>query len=249
VPNLLELIPQTFGRYFEPFFGAGALFFALQPRRALLSDANSELMMCYRQLRDNHEHVSRILRSLPQDDASYYRIRSSVPQSEPRRAARLIYLTSLSFNGIYRVNLAGKFNVPYSKRECPRLTSRDLLAEYGRALATCQILSSDFEDAVQTAKAGDLVYLDPPYTVAHSNNGFVKYNDKIFSWRDQERLARVARGLDERGCHVIVSNAGHSSIRKLYSGFSAVKVPRISVIAANAQNRRQIKEYLFTNGR
>ncbi len=247
VPKLLELIPKTFGRYLEPFFGAGALFFALQPRRAILSDANSELMACYCQLRDNHAHVSRILSSLPQDQASYYRIRSSAPISETRRAARLIYLTTLSFNGIYRVNLAGKFNVPYGNREYPRLKSRDLLAEYSRALTGCAIRSCDFEEAVRTAKTGDLVYLDPPYTVAHSNNGFLKYNDKIFSWSDQERLARVAADLNRRGCHVIVSNAGHSSIKNLYRGFTAIKVPRLSVMAASKDNRRLIEEYVFVN--
>lgn len=247
VPRLRKLIPNGFGRYFEPFFGAGALYFALQPHAAVISDINPELMACYRALRDNHEAVAEALRGLPRDRDSYYRIRDQQPQSSTEAAARFIYLTTLAFNGIYRVNRAGQFNVPYGARTYGKLGTGKQLRVYGEALEGAAVMSTDFEEAVDSASAGDVVYLDPPYTVAHSNNGFIKYNHRLFSWDDQERLAAVVAELDRRGCAVIVSNAFHSSIARLYAQFAHFVVSRHSVMAADASHRGKIREYLITN--
>lgn len=242
------MIPPEFGRYFEPFLGAGALFFAIQPTAASLSDSNDQLISCYRQLRDEPQKVSEALRRMPHDKESYYRIRGEQPQSEPQAAARLIYLTTLAFNGIYRVNTDGTFNVPYGGRPYPGLGSEEQLRAYSAALRGAELLATDFEHVLDRAKSGDLIYLDPPYTVAHSNNGFLKYNDRIFSWSDQQRLASVARELDRRGCFVIVSNANHESIASLYAGFATHLVSRTSVMAADKSKRKAIQEYVFTSG-
>lgn len=247
VDRLLEFVPTDGGRFFEPFFGAGALFWALRPEIATVSDSNLALMACYRAIRDHHRDVSARLGELAQDRATYYEVRSNRPTDEIARAARLIYLTTLAFNGIHRVNKAGDFNVPYSGRTYARLRDESFLNAYADALQTAEILSGDFAAAVDSAVAGDVVYLDPPYTVKHGNNGFVKYNDRIFSWNDQKRLARVATDLAGRGCRVIVSNADHDSIRELYKGFVETIQTRTSAMAAETKHRGLTHEIVFTN--
>lgn len=235
------------GTYYEPFFGAGALFFALQPSAAVLSDVNSELMAAYQAIRTAPGQVTACLGALQRDRDSYYRVRSSSPTDSNERAARLIYLTTLAFNGIYRVNRQGEFNVPYGGREYPSMGLNGSLDPYAEALRGARITSGDFEAAVAQARSGDFIYLDPPYTVAHSNNGFLRYNESIFSWKDQERLAATASELDRRGCLVAVSNASHYSIRSLYGGFRAISASRRSLIAADPTHRQHTDELVFTN--
>jgi DNA adenine methylase len=245
LPTILRFVPATDGRYFEPFLGGGAVFFSRQPERALLSDANPELINAYVQIRDNLRAVVRQLRRLPNTEADYYRVRASSPRSPAGRAARLIYLCTLSFNGIYRQNLIGEFNVPYGKKTYLSPCDLSRLKETSAALAGREIEPLDFGKAVRRARRGDVVYFDPPYTVAHGNNGFVKYNAKIFSWADQVRLAKTARRLKEKGVHVFVSNADHLSIRELYRGFRVEEIGRYSVMAASSEFRRPVSECLF----
>jgi DNA adenine methylase len=245
---ILPLVPAQFNRYFEPFFGAGALFFALQPRKAYLSDNNAELIHAYSQVRDQPEGVIRELRRLRNSELDYYSVRSVVPKNDAARAARFIYLITLAFNGIYRVNLKGEFNVPYRYKTHLDPCDKERIREASGVLRRAVVRELDFEKALGRAGPGDLVYLDPPYTVAHGNNGFVKYNAKIFSWDDQLRLARVASGLAAKGCTVIVSNADHGSIRRLYGGFAAARVERRSIIAASSNFRSRITECVFYTG-
>jgi DNA adenine methylase len=174
-------------------------------------------------------------------------VRASTPTEPVERAARLIYLTTLAFNGIYRVNRRGEFNVPYGGRAYPALGSDGWLRPYANALKAARLQTGDFQEVVATAVRGDLIYLDPPYTVAHSNNGFLRYNEHIFSWKDQQRLAALAAGLDRKGCIVIVSNAAHDSVRGLYRTFRAVSASRRSLIAADPAHRRDTGELVFTN--
>jgi len=245
--TLTDLVPERFGTYYEPFFGAGALFFALRPTTAVLSDKNRELMDCYRAVREEYSEVETHLRAFPRSRDGYYRVRASRPSGGAEQAARLIYLTTLAFNGVYRVNQRGEFNVPYGGREYPGLGTAGSLAAHAQALSSADILDGDFATIVASARSGDFVYLDPPYTVAHSNNGFLRYNEAIFSWQDQERLAAVASDLDERGCTVIVSNAAHPSIGDLYRTFRAITVSRRSLVAADPLRRRDTDELVFTN--
>jgi DNA adenine methylase len=245
INSILPLVPARFNRYFEPFFGSGALFFAIEPKHASLSDKNTELMHAYCQVRDQPHAVIKALRKLRNSEADYYRIRRTHPTSDAARAARLIYLITLAFNGIYRVNLNGEFNVPYGYKTHLDPCDEVKIGTASKLLARAIIRDEDFEKVLSPAGKGDLVYLDPPYTVAHQNNGFVKYNAKIFSWDDQVRLAKVANQIAEKGCTVIVSNADHSSIRRLYAGFSTKTVERNSIIAACSTFRSRITECLF----
>jgi DNA adenine methylase len=246
-PALIQLTPKAFGRYFEPFVGSGALFFALQPQRAFLSDSNEQLIECYQEVRDNCDEVIEELRRLRNSNVDYYRTRKANPTKPAARAARLIYLIKLSFNGIYRVNRStGRFNVPYGWRTEREVLEEDKLRSASRVLHRAKTVCGDFDAVLKMAKAGDLVYLDPPYTLAHTNNGFVRYNQRLFSWADQVRLARSAAELAARGVHVIVSNAPHVSIIKLYPGFARTRVKRSSQIAADPSYRGSVTELVLT---
>jgi DNA adenine methylase len=247
LPELLKFVPSDFGTYFEPFLGAGALFFAIRPVKAVLSDKNSDVVTCFKQVRDNPSGLISNLRRLTNSSEEYYRVRSSSPRMPGTKAARLIYLARLSFNGIYRVNLDGNFNVPYGKRTHRCVCDAKNLRDASGVLKGKRILCADFESVVKEAKKRDFIYIDPPYTVAHTNNGFLKYNDKIFSWSDQVRLASVADSLARKGCYVLISNAWHPSIRQLYKNFVPHEISRPSSIAAAATSRKTILEYLFTN--
>lgn len=247
IKSLLPLVSDNFRTYYEPFVGGGALFFAIQPSKAFLSDSNPELMNCYLQVRDHSDEVIEQLGMLRNSKEDYYQVRENVPSSPIAKAARLIYLVTLSFNGIHRLNLKGQFNVPYGYKTylepCDAARIRAVSAALSRAEITC----ADFESAASPAGNGDLVYLDPPYTVSHGNNGFLKYNARIFSWEDQVRLAKLAKRLSVRGCHVIVSNANHSSIAALYPAFQVQVVERVSRIAASPDFRRRTTECIFYN--
>lgn len=245
--HLLPLLPKTFKRYYEPFFGGGAVFFALQHKTAVLSDTNPDLINCYVQVRDRPDEVIAYLNRLRNTEQDYYRIRDKVPEDSLARAARLIYLAALSFNGIYRLNSSGTFNVPYGYRTYLQPCDPVKIKAVSQSLSSAKLYCHDFELSVASAKEGDLIYVDPPYTVAHGNNGFLKYNAKIFSWSDQIRLATLVKDLTKRGCYVIISNADHPSIHELYNGFKLKKVKRPSIIAASANNRRQTTECIFYN--
>ncbi|MCR8996190.1 Dam family site-specific DNA-(adenine-N6)-methyltransferase [Brevibacillus halotolerans] len=245
--HIFSLIPRNFGNYYEPFVGGGALFFALQPQNATLSDSNLDLINCYIQVRDNPEEVILKLKSLNNSEQDYYNIRSNVPTDEIEKAVRLIYLTTLSFNGIYRQNLKGEFNVPYGQKIHLQPCDEIKIRAVSQALKTTNLHCMDFETSVANADKGDLIYFDPPYTIAKGKNGFIKYNSKIFSWDDQIRLSKLASELSNKGCKVIVSNANHPSIMELYKGFKFNIIERNSIIAASGQFRRQITESIFYN--
>lgn len=247
VRYILPLLPQRYNRYYEPFLGGGALFFGLQPEAACLSDKNRELISAYNQIRNHPQEVINYLGKLPNSENQYYTVRSASPRSLAERAARLIYLSALSFNGIHRVNRKGQFNVPYGYKTHMTPCEPDKINAASECLRKATIWCKDFETAVKSAQGGDLVYLDPPYTVAHGNNGFLKYNAKIFSWDDQRRLAKVAHALADKGCSVVVSNANHPSIRKMYQDFQVLEIKRHSVIAASREFRRAITECVFYN--
>lgn len=248
VGSILQYIPESYGTYYEPFFGGGAVFFALQPASAVLADSNVELINAYVQVRDNPKSLVGILSSLKNTEQDYYAVRSKSPRTPVRKAARILYLTRLSFNGIHRVNLRGKFNVPYGYKTHLPIIDEEHLYRTSSALKAAKLIAGDFEENTKNASRGDVIYFDPPYTVAHGLNGFVKYNERIFSWADQERLAEHARDLARRGCRVVVSNADHQSIHQLYKGFRCQIIERPSVIAASSAHRRQITECIFSLG-
>ncbi|MHB1463361.1 MAG: DNA adenine methylase [Armatimonadota bacterium] len=244
-PSLLQYYPSSYRCYYEPFLGGGASFFALRPSCAVLSDTNIDLVNTYLEVRDNVECVIEMLTDLAISTEVFHELRGTKPTHRIDIAVRMIYLSKTAFNGMYRVNRRGEFNVPFGCKPSTKVCDAYGLRNASSVLRRAKILHADFEEAVADAREGDLVYFDPPYTVRHDNNGFLRYNEAIFSWEDQQRLAVVAHQLVERGVHVYISNAAHESVIELYNGFNAIELTRASCISATPAHRTKVKEYLF----
>ena len=245
--NYLDLIPDYTGKYIEPFLGGGALFFALCPRSALLSDLNSDLISTYCSIRRAPFKVYEqlLVHHSAHGKEYYYTTRAKKPVDSISRAAWFIYLNRTCWNGLYRVNLKNEFNVPIGTKSNVVMESDNFLA-LSQALRSAKLTRSDFEDTIDAAEEGDFVFVDPPYTVKHNFNGFLKYNDKIFSWSDQVRLRDAVVRASSRGAKVMVMNANHKSIRDLYDGFGKqTPLQRASVLAANSSFRSEIEELLI----
>jgi DNA adenine methylase len=224
------------------------MFFALRPDRATISDVNIDLMNTYRALKRDPELLIQTLLSYEHSRAFYDMVRQKAPPSANGQAARLIYLNKTAFNGLYRVNRSGEFNVPFGRYRNPGICQPDRIREASHALRRARILHGDFAEAVAPARSDDLVYMDPPYITGHTNNGFVKYNAPLFSWHDQIRLSTTARSLFDRGVHVIVSNADHGSIRALYFDFFVYRMRRRILVGVQG-SRRLATELLISSRR
>lgn len=248
VRNHFDLIPTKYNRYIEPFLGGGAVFFSLMPEEALLGDINPDVVAVYEGLKTNWKFIQRSLQyhQRMHSDEYYYKVRDKKPKKLLQQASRMLYLNRTCFNGIYRVNLNGEFNVPRGSKNDVILESDDFEA-VAKSLKNTIIRLSDFETLIDEATDGDLVFVDPPYTVRHNLNGFVKYNEKLFSWSDQERLASALKRAVGRGAQIVSTNANHHSIRDLYenSGFYLSTVSRFSSISASALNRKQFEELII----
>ncbi len=242
-----NLLPKTFDWYIEPFLGSGAVFFHLQPKRALLGDANRELVETYQAIQEDWKLVYRYLRAHHKNHSEtyYYLMRESTPRSAAARAARFIYLNRTCWNGLFRVNLKGSFNVPIGTKSSVIFDDDDF-EKISAALQGAKLFSCDFEDLIDKAKEGDLVFVDPPYTVRHNHNAFVKYNEKLFSWFDQERLFHALKRAQRRGAQVVGTNAFHSSVRDLYRDtFEIIEVKRNSPISSKAETRGEFEELVI----
>lgn len=247
-PWLADLVRDNLtGRYFEPFLGGGSLFFHLRPAQALLSDINPDLIETYCAVRDSYRRVLRSLRNMPVSSEDYYAFRDRVPRDRIARAARFLYLNRTAFGGIFRLNCKGEFNVPYGggERTPAQLCRPGVLGDVSRLLAGAHLQCADFQPTMSHAAAGDVVYCDPTYTVAHNNNGFIRYNEQNFSWDDQRRLALAARSAQRRGAFVVVSNAFHRDVRQLYPWAECYEVRRRSLVAPRSEFRRVVAEYVF----
>jgi DNA adenine methylase len=240
-------IPSSYKTYREPFVGGGSLFFLLRPKRAVLSDSCADLIATYQAVRDNYSAVLRYLAPLRPDRDLFYEIRSNRSEGRFKRAAEFIYLNKTCWNGLYRVNADGHFNVPYGAPKTDNIIDSDNLRQCATTLGRPGIHFdvADFEDALLSAVPGDLVFLDPPYVTRHNNNGFVDYNELIFSWNDQIRVAGVANRLAAQGVHVLVTNAFHGEVLDLYDGFHVKPLDRPSTIAASASKRGAVREALL----
>ena len=244
--DIHKMIPKDFNNYYEVFFGGGALFFSILPKKAVIADLNEDLMNLYIQIRDNTDNLIEKLKKTKNNKEFYLEMRSSSPEDEIDRAVKFLYLNKTCWNGLYRVNSLGEFNVPFANYKNPLICDDELLNKLSIVLKNIDIKVGDFQDILANVQKDDFVYLDPPYTVTHNKN-FISYNSKIFSWDDQIRLANLVKVLTEKGAKVLVSNAKAEEIKKLYKGFKFKVVKRKSVISGNTSGRKDVEEYLFYN--
>lgn len=247
VANYSHILPNNFNRYIEPFLGSGAVFFYLQPKQAILGDANLDLINTYQAIKENWRLVYRYLRVHHRNHCNkyYYQIRSSNFRSMESRAARFIYLNRTCWNGLYRVNLDGIFNVPIGTKSSV-LFEDDNFEEISRLLRCAKLYMKDFEFLIDKANDGDLIFVDPPYTVRHNHNAFIKYNEKLFSWCDQERLFYALKRAQNRGAYIVGTNAYHKCVRDLYGDtFGSMAAKRNSPISSKASTRKNFEELVI----
>jgi DNA adenine methylase len=251
---LVRHLPRILGSfeisgYHEPFLGGGAVFFrSAITGRVSLSDINADLIEAYIQVRDAPDKVASVLATHVNTSEHYYAVRASAPEDSVSRAARFIYLNHTSYNGIYRVNLKGEYNVPFGKPTNPNLPTLEHLLSASRRLRDANIYPSDFLTVKDRIQPGDLVFLDPPYTVAHNSNGFIKYNEKLFSFEDQTRLSTLIDDIRRRQAYYLLTNAAHDSIAALFEkGDRKLELMRGNSIGGIKAKRGSAREYVFTN--
>ena len=253
--ELIARMPQRYGRYYEPFAGGAALFFRLAPKRAVLADSNHDLIGLYSAVASNVDAVIRRLQHhrTEHSETHYYDMRArwndrDASWSAAERAAAFIYLNKTCFNGLWRVNRAGAFNVPIGRYTDPPICVPEALRAAHEVLARAVIRHCDYRTAVADAKSGDLVYFDPPYDPVTTTANFTSYTANAFDADEQRALAETARELVARGCNVMLSNSDTPFIRSLYKGFKVERVKCPRAINSNAAKRGDVDELIITAG-
>jgi DNA adenine methylase len=255
LPELLSRMPEKFNRYYEPFAGGAALFFRLAPRRAVLADSNHDLIGLYTAIANDVGAVIRRLQMHREahDESHYYEVRTrwndrEVSWSTPERAAAFIYLNKTCFNGLWRVNRSGAFNVPIGRYTDPPICVPETLRAAQQVLSRAEIRRAEYRAATADARAGDFVYFDPPYDPLTPTANFTSYTSNVFGPEQQQELADTARALVARGCRVMLSNSDTPFIRSLYKGMRIDRVKCSRAINSNAAKRGDVDEVIIAAG-
>ena len=250
LPALLDRIPKKFKHYYEPFVGGGALYFWLAPNKATILDINRELIITYKMIQDNVEKLIRKLADFENSGKEYYKIRAVSPLelSGVDLAARFIYLNKLCYNGLYRVNKKGEFNVPIGRNKNVMICDESNLRLINKQLFGTNILEGSYLKVLELARAGDFIYFDPPYYPFNESKGFTSYTVDGFSAFDHRALYEVALELDRRGCFVMLSNSDTKFINDLYKKkFTVEKVQVKWIINCVGKKRTKINELIIRN--
>ena len=255
IPTLLAHLPKKYNVYYEPFVGGGALLFAVQPKQAVINDVNSELINCYKVIKNSLNELIEELKSYENDKTYYYTVRNWDRDEEYEhktpieRAARIIFLNKTCFNGLFRVNSQGQFNVPFGSYKNPNILDVAVLEAVSKYLNADHIefLNLDFQKAVEGTKKGDFVYFDPPYDPISNSAYFTSYNVNGFEKNEQIRLKEAFDSLNFRGCHILLSNAYTDFVVDLYKNYNQTKVSAIRAINSNAKKRGKVDEILVKN--
>lgn len=239
LPYLHKYTPKKFNKYIEPFIGGGAMYFSLNADKSIISDSNEELIITYQQIQSNVYEVIEHLKKFRNDKEFYYKIRH-LNQNELKpslRAARLIYLNKTCFNGLYRVNKKGYFNVPYGKGNSNFLNEETLL-NASKFLQNTVILFGDYLTILKKfAVPGDFIFLDPPYYPISKNSDFKRYTKEFFYHEDHVRLKEEFERLVNLGCYVLLTNSDHDVILDLYSKYDIITIETKRLISSNAKTR------------
>jgi DNA adenine methylase len=257
ISQLLKYSPIKFSDYYEAFLGGGALFFKLsclgKISHAHLNDSNKILIDTYKTVKEKPKDLIAELKSVKykNDKETFYEIRKEQPTDLIEATARFIYLNKTAFNGLYRVNSKDEFNVPFGKYKNPKILDEENILAVSEALQKDTLTNVDFKEAVKSAKAGDFVYLDPPYNPLSKTSSFTSYTKENFGLEDQKRLAKTFKELHDKGCSVMLSNSHSHLILDLYKEFSMNIIPVLAtrMINCKAEGRGKIKEVIITNYR
>jgi len=260
LPVITNHVPHKFERYFEPFLGGGAVFFSLISQRRhskwMLSDLNSDLVLSYVTIRDGVDDLVLALENHSENysknqSSYYYKIRASEPRGQIEKVSRLVFLNKTCFNGLYRVNSKGKFNVPLGKYVNPNIVNKENLLAVSMVLQSkdISIKCQDFEAALKGASSGDFVYLDPPYQPVSETANFTSYTNSNFGYDDQERLYSKFKALDRKGVKVLLSNSKSSAITELFKEYSdgIIEINANRFINSVSQRRTGHTELLIKN--
>lgn len=248
-----NFIPEKFNRFYEPFTGGGAVFFYLKSHRppfaARLSDLNHELINCYTVVRDQCDELIADLQKHHNEPDYFYQLRAANPKrlSAVKQASRLIFLNKTCFNGLYRVNSKGQFNVPFGSYRNPKFCNAENLRACSTALRDTVLECASFEEILEHAGKGDFIYFDPPYHPLSSTSNFTNYTRGSFSGADQQRLGEVFEKLSRKGCLLMLSNSDCQFIRDIYDGFKIHTVSALRAINCKAAGRGRISELVVTN--
>jgi len=254
--QILPLLPSVVGRtYREPFLGGGAIYFQLRgktpPARARLSDAQGDLIGSYEVVRDDPEALIEQLETLGKAHSKrfFYEVRKRFNSTEGdpfERAAWLIYLNKTCFNGLFRTNKSGEFNVPYGRFDKPRIIDAPRIRAASTALRGAIIRKSPYDEALEDAEKGDVIYLDPPYVPLSKTSSFAAYSLQ-FGPDEQARLAARFRELDKRGCQLALSNSDTQEVRELYAGYDITQIDAARSIGSRGHTRGRVTEVLVRN--
>ncbi len=251
IKRYTSLMPKSWNRYFEPFVGGGAMYFHFKPERAVLNDVNEELANCYRTVRDEVDALIEALHTHVYDKDHYYSVREQNPDDLPEvlRAARTIFLNRTGFNGLYRVNKKGLFNVPFGRYTDPTICDEPNLRACSTLLAGVEFRSDDFERATRDAQRGDFVYLDPPYAPVSPTSDFTAYAAGGFTFEDQMRLKDMLAKLHRRGVQFMLSNSDAPGLRALYerAGWNVKRVRASRAINSKTSRRGKVYELVVRN--
>jgi DNA adenine methylase len=251
VRDIVELLPQQIETYYEPFVGGGAVFFALAQsgrfKKAVLADRNDDLLAVYRAIQEDVEKLIALLSEYKHSEREYYRVRAEKPRGLVQRAARIIYLNKTGYNGLYRVNRTGDYNVPFGRYKNPKICDVERLRTAASALVGVKIETSDFERTCEKAGRGDAVYFDPPYLPVSKTASFSAYERHPFGLEEHQRLARVFEDLRARRVPAVLSNSDTEATRSLFEKFQRRVVRMTRAINSKASRRGAVSELLVRN--
>lgn len=256
-----KLYPKSYNNYFEPFLGGGAVFFHLKPQKAYLNDINKALVWTYRNIKRNPQKIISLLENLRQEyyvknkmerENLYYSIREdynddALSNRVIEKSAFLIFLNKTCYNGLYRENSKGKFNVPFGRYKKPRIIDKENLFTVHRVLKNAKLTDKDFEEAIKNARRGDFVYFDPPYYPLNLTSNFTNYSAINFLEKEQKKLKRIFKRLDKRGCFVMLSNSYTDFIRNLYKEYKQITMMASRQVSCKGKGRGKIKELVILN--
>ncbi len=254
-----NLLPKQYNSYFEPFIGGGAVFFSLSPKKASINDINKTLVQTYIHIKEDVEKLITSLKKLEKEFLSkepeqrkeyYYALRekyNSLPAEDFNKTLYFLFFNKTAFNGVYRENSKGGFNVPMGSYTNPKIVDEENIREVSKVLSNTKITSGSFVDAVKNAKAGDFVYFDPPYHPLSETSSFTSYSKDSFTKEDQIKLRDLFVELDKKGVYVMLSNSSAPFIKEIYSAYKQIPVYATRIINSKSDKRGKISEVVIVN--